>query len=123
VIPVDEGIEQAETDSWNNEQVHGGNIWGMIAQEGEPSLAWRSPSFDHVLGNVNRVVLTLRRSLPVFLDKQTYSAATAIGCKGQNRLAGHLGRLPEAARARSDAWMAPKHHPAPLSGGDITNTK
>src|SRR6202011_3585157 len=47
----DEGIEQVETDSWNNEQVHGGNVWGMIAQEGEPSLAWRSPSFDHVLGN------------------------------------------------------------------------
>src|SRR6266852_950906 len=23
----DEGIEQVETDSWNNEQVHSGNIW------------------------------------------------------------------------------------------------
>src|SRR5713101_3838772 len=23
----DEGIEQVETDSWNNEQVHGGNVW------------------------------------------------------------------------------------------------
>jgi len=47
----DEGIEQVETDRWNNEQVHGGNIWGMIAQEGPPSLAGRSPSFAHVLGN------------------------------------------------------------------------
>jgi hypothetical protein len=42
-------MEQVETDSWNNEQVHGGNIWGMIAQDGEPSLAGWPPSFDHVL--------------------------------------------------------------------------
>src|SRR6267143_2303402 len=47
----DEAIEQVETDSWNNEQVHAGNIWGMIAQEGEPSLAGRPPPFDHVLGD------------------------------------------------------------------------
>src|ERR1700738_3842079 len=47
----DEGIEQVETDRWNNEQVHGGNVRHVIAQEGPPSLAWRSPSFAHVLGN------------------------------------------------------------------------
>src|ERR1700738_5294849 len=46
----DEGIEQVETDRWNNEQVHGGNVRHVIAQEGPPSLAWRSPSFAHVLG-------------------------------------------------------------------------
>src|SRR6267154_1099396 len=34
-------IEQVKSDSWNNEQVHGGDIWGVIAQEGEPTLAWR----------------------------------------------------------------------------------
>src|SRR5450631_4531631 len=47
----DEGIEQVETDSWNNEQVHGGNVWRVITQEGPPSLAGRRPSFDHVLGD------------------------------------------------------------------------
>jgi hypothetical protein len=47
----DEDIEQIETDGWNNEEVHGGDIWGMIAQEGSPSLAWRPPPFDHVLGD------------------------------------------------------------------------
>src|ERR1700738_346255 len=43
----DEGIEQAETDSWNNEKVHGGNARRVVTQEGSPSLAGRRPSFDH----------------------------------------------------------------------------
>ena len=30
---------------------HSGGIWGVIAQEGEPSLAWRPASLDHVLGD------------------------------------------------------------------------
>src|SRR3984893_4271925 len=47
----DEGIEQVETDSWNNEQVHGGNDWRVVTQEGPPSLAWWPPPFDHVLGD------------------------------------------------------------------------
>src|SRR5450631_4019032 len=45
----DEGIEQVETDSWNNEQVHGGDVRRVVTQEGPPSLAGRRPSFDHVL--------------------------------------------------------------------------
>src|SRR5712672_1114325 len=47
----DEGIEQVETDSWNNEQVHGGNVLRVVTQEGSPSLAGRRPSFDHVPGD------------------------------------------------------------------------
>src|SRR5580704_10551868 len=47
----DQGIEQVETDSWNNEQVHGCNVWRVVMQEGPPSLAGRSPPFDHVLGD------------------------------------------------------------------------
>src|SRR6202051_673843 len=47
----DEGIEQVETDGRNNEQVHGGNVWRVVAQEGPPSLAGRPPPFDHVLGD------------------------------------------------------------------------
>jgi hypothetical protein len=46
----DEGIEQVETDSWNNEQVHGGDVRRVVTQEGPPSLAGRPPPFDHVLG-------------------------------------------------------------------------
>src|SRR5882757_9455605 len=45
----DEGIEQVETDGWNNEQVHGGNVWRVVMQEGPPPLAGRPPPFDHVL--------------------------------------------------------------------------
>src|ERR1700733_11308034 len=47
----DGGIEQVETESWNNEQVHGGNVWRVVTQEGSPSLAGWPPSFDHVLGD------------------------------------------------------------------------
>ena len=47
----DEAIEQIEANGRDNEQVHGGDIWSMIAQESAPSLAWRPPSLDHVLGD------------------------------------------------------------------------
>src|SRR5216684_8092661 len=47
----DEGIEQVETDSWNYEQVHGGNVRRVVTQEGSPSLAGLPSSFDHVLGD------------------------------------------------------------------------
>jgi hypothetical protein len=47
----DERIEQIETDSWNNEQVHGSDVWRVVVQESPPSLAGWRPSFDHVLGN------------------------------------------------------------------------
>src|SRR6267143_1610370 len=47
----DEGIEQVETDSGDNEQVHGGNVGRVVTQEGSPSLAGWPPSFDHVLGD------------------------------------------------------------------------
>src|SRR6266516_4725209 len=47
----DEGIEQIETDSWNNEQVHGGNVRRVVTQEGSPSLAGWPPSLDHVFGD------------------------------------------------------------------------
>src|SRR6202521_3629417 len=47
----DEGIEQVETESWNNEQVHGGDVRRVVTQEGLPSLAGRPPPFDHVLGD------------------------------------------------------------------------
>src|ERR1700681_1876856 len=47
----DEGIEKVETESWNNEQVHGGNVWRVVMQEGPPSLARRPPPFGHVFGD------------------------------------------------------------------------
>src|SRR4030095_7681994 len=33
------------------EQIHGGNLRHMIAQEGAPSLTWRSTPLDYVLGH------------------------------------------------------------------------
>ena len=37
----DEDIEQVEANGWNDEQVHGGNIRRMVAQEGKPPLSGR----------------------------------------------------------------------------------
>ena len=52
VLPNDEeGVAQVESDRRNNEQVHGGNVWRVVMQEGPPSLAGRRLSFDHVLGD------------------------------------------------------------------------
>jgi hypothetical protein len=47
----DEGREQGETDSWNNEQVDGGDVRRVVPQEGSPFLVGWPPSFDHVLGD------------------------------------------------------------------------
>jgi hypothetical protein len=47
----DEGIKQVEADGRHNKQVHGGNVWSMITQEGSPSLAGWPPPFSHVLGD------------------------------------------------------------------------
>src|SRR3979411_3017516 len=47
----DEGIEQIEADGRDDKQVHGGNVWRVVTQEGPPSLAGRRPAFDHVLGD------------------------------------------------------------------------
>src|ERR1700723_897766 len=47
----DEGIEQVEADSWNNEQIHRGNVRRVVTQEGPPALAGWLPPFDHVLGD------------------------------------------------------------------------
>src|SRR5260370_34534795 len=40
-----------EAVGWNEEQVHAGNVWRVVMQEGPPSLAGRPPPFDHVLGD------------------------------------------------------------------------
>src|SRR6195256_4995329 len=37
----DEGIEQIEADGRDDKQVHGGNVWRVVTQEGPPSLAGR----------------------------------------------------------------------------------
>src|SRR5882757_5971659 len=47
----DEGIEQVEADGRDDKQVHGGNVWRVVTQEGPPSLAGRPPPFDHVFGD------------------------------------------------------------------------
>src|SRR5437660_1772445 len=45
----DKGIEQIEANARNNEQVHGGDVRRVIAQECPPGLRWRSSVSHHVL--------------------------------------------------------------------------
>ena len=47
----DERIKQIEANGRDNEQVHGGDLRGMITQKCAPSLAGWPPSFDHVFGD------------------------------------------------------------------------
>jgi hypothetical protein len=35
----------------NDEQVHGGNVGGVVPQKRAPSMTWRATSLDHVLGD------------------------------------------------------------------------
>src|SRR4029077_19279322 len=46
-----EAVEHSEANCRDNEQIHGGNLWRVVTQEGSPSLAWRPASLDHVLGD------------------------------------------------------------------------
>src|ERR1700730_13524905 len=47
----DEGIEQVETESWNNEQIYGGNVRRVVIQESPPSLAGRCSALYHILAD------------------------------------------------------------------------
>src|SRR5258705_3271338 len=47
----DERIKQIEANGRDNEQVHGGDLRGMITQKGAPSLAWETAPCDHVFGD------------------------------------------------------------------------
>jgi GntR family transcriptional regulator / MocR family aminotransferase len=53
----DECIEEVETDRRDDEEVHGGNIWSMVAQEREPSLVRRPASPDRVFGTHAQLLL------------------------------------------------------------------
>ena len=64
----DVGVEQVETDGWDNEQVHGGDILSMITQQGAPSLAWPPASLDHVFRD------TRLRDLKPELEQLTVNA-------------------------------------------------
>src|SRR2546423_42190 len=47
----DEGVEKAEANGWNNEQVHGGDVRRVVVQECGPPLRGRPSSLDHVVGD------------------------------------------------------------------------
>src|ERR1700738_5065813 len=64
----DVGVEQVEANGGDNEQVHGGNVWRVVMQEGSPSLAWRTASLDHVFGD------TRLRDLKPELEQLTVNA-------------------------------------------------
>src|SRR5262249_16685880 len=46
----DQSIEQVKADGRNHEQIHGCDMWGVVAQKRGPALRGRPPSPTHVLG-------------------------------------------------------------------------
>src|SRR5258707_12585416 len=42
-----EAVQQFEAKGRDHEQVHDGNVWGMITQKGAPSLPWETAPVDH----------------------------------------------------------------------------
>jgi hypothetical protein len=112
----DEGIEQVETDSWNHEQVHGGNVRRVVAQERSPSLAGRRPSFDHVLGDarlrdlkpeLEQFAVEAWRSPKRVLDIHPPDQRTQIG----------LDLWPPSPSARLPTAVAAKARPVPTHKG------
>src|SRR5216683_2121377 len=112
----DEGIEQVETDSWNNEQVHGGNVRRVVTQEGSPSLAGWPPSFDHVLGDarlrdlkpeLEQFAVDAWRSPKRVLDIHPPDQHTQIG----------LDLWPPSPSARLPTPVAAKARPVPTHKG------
>jgi hypothetical protein len=85
-------IEQVETDSWNNEQVHGGNLRRVVTQEGAPSLAGWPASLNHVFGD------TRLRDLKPELEQFAVNARRA-----QKRIL-HAHPPDQSAQLRIDLW-------------------
>jgi hypothetical protein len=108
----DVGVEQVETDGWNNEQVHGGNVWRVVAQEGPPSLAGRPPSFDHVLGDAR--LRDLKPELEQFPVDAWRAPKRILDAHPPDQSAQHRVDLrPPSQRARLLTPVAAKAGPVP----------
>jgi hypothetical protein len=46
-----EAIQQFEANGRDHQQIHGGNVRGVVAQKGLPPLTGRSTPLYHVLGD------------------------------------------------------------------------
>jgi hypothetical protein len=46
----DKSIEQVKSDGWHDEQIHGGNLWRVIADKGAPTLTGRVTLPGHIFG-------------------------------------------------------------------------
>src|SRR3974390_1769376 len=71
----DEGIEQVETNARDNEQVHGSNLRRVVAQEGVPSLTWRSMPLGHVFGHGRHSRSVAYRAYRLLLDRPILNRA------------------------------------------------
>src|SRR5262249_8192307 len=95
----DEGVEQVEAKCRDNEQVNGGDVRRVVAQEGAPSLTWRSLPLDHVLGH--------RRLGDLKAELKQLSACSASR---------HRAKCPpQAARGSPYSWRASIFSPGSIS--------
>lgn len=51
-VDNDESIKQVEANGRYNEQIHGGNVWCVVAHEGVPSLVWKPASLNMYLATL-----------------------------------------------------------------------
>src|ERR1017187_3132906 len=108
--------EQVKTDSGNNEQVHSGDIWGVIAQEGEPSLAWRPASLDHVPGDAG--LSDLKPKFEKFaVDAWRAPKRVLHAHLPDHRAQPRLDLRPTSQRSRPPAPVAAKTSPMPTHKG------
>jgi hypothetical protein len=105
-----------EANGRNNEQVHGGDIWGMIVYEGTPSLAWRATPLDHVFGDtrlrqfkpeLEQFPLDAWRSPKRVLDAHPPDQHAQLG----------LDLWPPSPRARLPSLITAKAGPMPTHEG------
>src|SRR5579864_334462 len=122
----DECIEEVETDRRDDEEVHGGNLRRVIAQEGPPFLAgWSSP-LDHVLGDAR--LRDLKPELEKFAVDARRAPKRVVHAHPPDQCA--LVRLdlrPTSRRARLPAPIMAKAGPVPtherLGSDDCENLK
>src|SRR5262249_47645945 len=104
----DECIEEVKTDRRDDEEVHGGNLRRVVAQEGPPSLAGWRPSFHHVLGDarlrdlkaeLEQFAVDARRAPKWIVDADPPDQGAQLGV--DLRSASRRSRLPTPVAAKT----------------------
>jgi hypothetical protein len=121
-----EAVEHSEANGRDNEQIHSGNLWRVVTQEGSPSLAWRPASLDHVLGDAR--LSDLKPQLEQFaVDARRTPKQILRAHLPDQRAQFRLDRLPALQQRWPKAWIRRSNCYRPClspreSGGERTSS-